>query len=224
MQTTALNPGVSTAQANSDRQTLAGDFDGFLKLLTTQLQHQDPTAPMDADKFTSQLVQFASVEQALATNARLDRLANLTDASARATALGYLGAEVEMNGAVVELDGQGADLRYALEREATDVFVRFYDAAGNLVHVDAGGLKEGQNLFEWNGRLADGSLAPTGSYRIEIDALDVHGRAIPVEFRTKGVVDSVSFDEAGGAVLLVGGVEVPLTSVRSVGKAATPAT
>ena len=47
---------ASTTTVKSSSQSLAANFDNFLKLLTTQLQNQDPMAPMDANAFTSQLV------------------------------------------------------------------------------------------------------------------------------------------------------------------------
>ena len=53
--------GTSAAQAagTSASQQLAGNFDTFLQLLTTQLQNQDPLSPLDTDQFTQQLVEFA---------------------------------------------------------------------------------------------------------------------------------------------------------------------
>ncbi len=47
---------------------LADNFDTFLKLLTTQLQHQDPLDPMDATQFTQQLVQCGQVEHSIEAN------------------------------------------------------------------------------------------------------------------------------------------------------------
>jgi flagellar basal-body rod modification protein FlgD len=37
--------------------------DAFLRLLVTQLQHQDPTQPRDEGEFLSQLAQFSSLEK-----------------------------------------------------------------------------------------------------------------------------------------------------------------
>jgi flagellar basal-body rod modification protein FlgD len=37
--------------------------DAFLRLLVTQLQHQDPTKPQDESQFIAQLAQFSSLEQ-----------------------------------------------------------------------------------------------------------------------------------------------------------------
>ena len=54
-------PIVAESQTISDKNTLAGDFDSFLLLLTTQLQNQDPLSPLEPTEFTGQLVQFASL-------------------------------------------------------------------------------------------------------------------------------------------------------------------
>ena len=64
------------------------DYDAFLRLLTTQLTNQDPTAPMDSTDYVAQLATFAQVEQSIQTNARLD---SLLTASALASAEDVIG-------------------------------------------------------------------------------------------------------------------------------------
>lgn len=66
--------------APSAFSSLTKNFDTFLTLLTTQLRNQDPLDPLDTEKFTSQLVQFASVEQAIKTNQHLETLIALQSA------------------------------------------------------------------------------------------------------------------------------------------------
>src|SRR5947208_12909592 len=66
--TTAL-PAASLSSTTGS--TLAGNFQAFLTLLTTQLRHQNPLDPLDTNQFTQQLVQFAGVEQQLRTNSEL---------------------------------------------------------------------------------------------------------------------------------------------------------
>ena len=60
---TTSTAGTSTSSSSVagavDKQTIAGNFDTFLKLLTTQLQNQNPLDPLDTNQFTQQLVQFA---------------------------------------------------------------------------------------------------------------------------------------------------------------------
>lgn len=63
---------------NSDSSSAAAkasvDYNSFLKLLVTQMQNQDPTQPMDATQYVSQLATFSSVEQSVQMNAKLETL------------------------------------------------------------------------------------------------------------------------------------------------------
>ncbi|MEI6729950.1 MAG: flagellar hook capping FlgD N-terminal domain-containing protein, partial [Pseudomonadota bacterium] len=73
--TTAAAATTSTTAATSrNSTTIAGTFDTFMKLLTTQLQHQDPTSPTDSNQFTQQLVAFAGVQQQTQTNDNLTKI------------------------------------------------------------------------------------------------------------------------------------------------------
>src|ERR1700686_3335504 len=87
---------TSTAQAAGvvGSQQLAGNFDTFLKLLTTQLQNQDPLSPMDSNQFTQELVQFSQVEQQINTNTSLASLIALTKTQSSANAVSYLGKTI----------------------------------------------------------------------------------------------------------------------------------
>ena len=65
----AVNPAAAASSSSgstgavASSSTLAGNFNTFLKLLTTQLQNQNPLSPLDTNQFTQQLVEFAGVEQ-----------------------------------------------------------------------------------------------------------------------------------------------------------------
>jgi flagellar basal-body rod modification protein FlgD len=67
--------------------------DDFLKILLTQLSHQDPTAPMQDKEFIAQMAQFSSLEQMTNMAADFSRMARMlrnTEAS------GALGKSVEI--------------------------------------------------------------------------------------------------------------------------------
>lgn len=59
--------GTSSGGANTDYET-------FVKLLVAQMKNQDPTEPVDATQYISQLASFSAVEQAMQTNNKLDEL------------------------------------------------------------------------------------------------------------------------------------------------------
>src|SRR5262252_2853828 len=91
--TTPLPAGSSTAnQTNAlASQQIAGNFQSFLELLTTQLQNQNPLDPLDTNQFTQQLVEFAGVQEQLNTNDSLSTLISLQQSTASSQALNYVG-------------------------------------------------------------------------------------------------------------------------------------
>lgn len=68
----ALPPAQPAATTKTDPLSR----DAFLSLLVTQLQHQDPTQPMDNSQFIAQLAQFSSLEQLQQANTTLTSIAN----------------------------------------------------------------------------------------------------------------------------------------------------
>ncbi|MCP4646420.1 MAG: hypothetical protein GY852_01625, partial [bacterium] len=71
--------------------------DSFLKLLVTELQHQDPTSPMNDREFISQMAQFSTLEQMSNMNTTIQHL-NRSARSGEAYAL--LGKRVEASNPV----------------------------------------------------------------------------------------------------------------------------
>lgn len=78
LQTAGLPTGPTRAIAAPTTQPPAGissDFETFLRMLTTQLQNQNPLEPIEASDFAVQLATFSGVEQQVRTNELLSRLA-----------------------------------------------------------------------------------------------------------------------------------------------------
>jgi flagellar basal-body rod modification protein FlgD len=207
----------AAASAAANRQIgLADNFDNFLKLLTTQLQSQDPLSPLDATRFTEQLVQFTGVEQAIKTNDVLGQLVALVRADQMARAVGYLGAAVEAEGQTVRLDGDGpATVRYRLDQTAAEVAISIYDEAGRLVGGRQGATSSGVHDVPWDGRDPSGAQLPEGLYRVEVSASDAAGAPVPVSTTIVGTVDGVEM--LGERLMLsVDGVLLPIDSITTV--------
>src|SRR5487761_1937789 len=87
---------------------LSSNFGNFLSLLMTQLQNQDPTSPLDTNQFTSELVQFSSVEQQIQTNTSLTQLIQLTQAGEVMQGSAMTGKQVTVTSSQIPLqNGQG---------------------------------------------------------------------------------------------------------------------
>ncbi|MCC7240598.1 MAG: hypothetical protein IT180_01625 [Acidobacteria bacterium] len=68
--------GDASGQAGAAHTNPLGQ-DVFMKLLLTQLQHQDPTAPQADTEFLAQLAQFSTLEQLQTMNEKLEIIAYL---------------------------------------------------------------------------------------------------------------------------------------------------
>jgi flagellar basal-body rod modification protein FlgD len=209
--------GTGAAAGTSKSQLgLADDFNSFLQLLTTQLQHQDPLAPMDANQFTQQLVQFSAVEQAIKTNDTLGQLLTAVRGEQIGRSVDYLGAEVEAPGETVRLGGTStAQINYQLGQAASSVTISIYNQAGQLVASRQGAGDAGSHSVAWDGRDQSGAPLPAGLYRVDIAATDASGAPAAANTSVHGVVDGVEI--SGDQVLLsVDGVLLPLDSVTSI--------
>lgn len=208
------NSSASSAN-NASRQSIADNFDTFLSLLTTQLKNQNPLDPLDTNQFTSQLVQFTSVEQQLKTNDFLEALLLSNGNASSSQAVGYIGKEVTAVGNKSELiDGQ-AQWNFYLEDAASNVTVTVKDAAGKVVHTHTGALDAGWGKFTWDGVGDDGKTYPDGSYVVSIDARDADGGYIPARTELGGIVKGVDLSGTE-PVLLVGDARINLSMVTSV--------
>lgn len=87
----AIGSPATASTSKASATALAGGFNEFLQLLVTEMQHQDPTKPMDPTQTVSQLASFASVEQAVQTNAKLT---SLLDMSTLSQANSFIGKKV----------------------------------------------------------------------------------------------------------------------------------
>ncbi|WP_407527629.1 flagellar hook assembly protein FlgD [Methylobacterium oryzisoli] len=210
--------GTSKSSTASDAATLAGNFNQFLTLLTTQLRNQNPLDPLDTNQFTQQLVQFASVEQQLKSNDRLDALLAASKASSSASAAGLIGQTVTSSGITAPLAKGAAAWTLNAARAATRATLTISDAKGNAVATQTKALTAGTQTFAWDGRNSTGMLAPDGTYTLKVQAFDATGQTVTVDTKVTGVISSV--DVSGSdPILTIDGKTVPLSSVQAIGSA-----
>jgi flagellar basal-body rod modification protein FlgD len=210
---------ASTAEtltkSESSKQKLAEDLDQFMNLLVTQLKHQDPLDPMDPNEFTSQLVQFASVEQQIQSNVHLEDMLALEQTSLLGTAVGYIGTKVEVSGNKMPLENGEARADYELSERSESTTVSVIDGSGKVVFFTNGETDPGKHSFEWDGSDNFGFPSPEGIYTITVSALDGDGDAVDVDHTITGTVLGVSI-ENGVATLDLGGAEYLVDDVISV--------
>jgi len=96
------------ATASSTSQASLGQED-FLKILTTQLNFQDPLKPLDNQQFMAQMAQFASLEQARELNSNVESLLSIQSAM---QSVGLIGRNVEVTTDGGSVVGEVTSLRF----------------------------------------------------------------------------------------------------------------
>jgi flagellar basal-body rod modification protein FlgD len=213
------NDKTSSAASTSGSVTgVTGDFNTFLKILTTQLQNQDPLAATDPNQFTQELVQFSGIEQQINTNKKLDQLISAANPNGITPLLGYMGQYVEApaNGRM-EVQNGTARFAYNLPAFAQKTTVEILDGKGNTVTSFAGPATAGLNRLNWDGKDASGNAVIDGTYAIKVTATDANGKAIEVsDIRLIGRVTSVQTDADGKATLSVGNTALKDADISAV--------
>jgi flagellar basal-body rod modification protein FlgD len=204
------------ATTNVATQQLAGNFNTFLKLLTTQLQNQDPTSPMDSNQFTQQLVEFSQVEQQINTNQNLQTLINQGQSANGAYAMSYLGRSVTISNGQAALQKGAAAWDYTLGTTAQATTLTVSDSSGRVVYTGAGETTSGAHSFSWDGKDINGNQLPDGTYTLNVGATAQDGSTVSTAVTSTGVVSEVNLS-GGTPTLMIGPMSVPLTAVSDVG-------
>jgi flagellar basal-body rod modification protein FlgD len=219
--TTATLPPATTASANqtnlaAGQSSLNSSFSTFLTLLTTQLQNQDPTSPLDTNAFTQQLVAMTGVQQQLLTNQLLQQIAGSSGGGV-ASAVGLIGKTASATSSTATLASGAANWSYNLPNDAAGATITVSDANGQAVFSTAAtGLTAGDHGFTWNGKDFSGLQRPDGgTYTLSVMAADASGTSIPSTISVTGQVGSVT-QSNGQTLVKIGPTAVPLASITTV--------
>jgi flagellar basal-body rod modification protein FlgD len=219
-ETQAATQAENTANKSSSSATkLSGDFSTFLKILTTQLQNQDPTNAQDTNAFTQQLVEFASVEQQINTNSKLDQLINQSKSSGVTSLLNYVGKYVEVpaDKNLLLQDGS-AQLTYKVNESLTGVQFKVTDSTGVTIASFNGPFTRGEQFSVWDGKLANGQKLSDGAYKLSATGTKADGTTVDLSnsIRLVGRVDSIKSNTDGTTTLGLGKLSVKESNILAV--------
>jgi flagellar basal-body rod modification protein FlgD len=204
----------TTTSSSGSNATLAGNFQTFLTLLTTQLQNQSPLDPLDTNQFTQQLVQFAQVEQQLRQNEQLAAMLELQKSAQATQALNYVGFNAAVDGSTAKLSSGLASWMMNSPKPVT-ANVTIANAAGQTAYSGTFSLNAGDNNFVWDGKGNDGVQWPDGDYTITITAKDASGQTTAVSTEVVGIVDSVDLTQSP-PLLSIGGTNYTLDKIKRI--------
>jgi flagellar basal-body rod modification protein FlgD len=204
----------SASTTGVDKSMIAGNFQTFLTLLTTQLKNQNPLDPLDTNQFTQQLVQFAQVEQQLKQNDQLATLVSIEKTASATTALAYVGQTVAFDGQTATLANNKASWTLQVPA-AANVTVTVKSATGQTVYTGTYGMDAGTQTFVWDGVDNAGTKWPDGTYTMSATAKDANGQSVAIASEVEGIVDSVDLTK-NPPLLSVGGQTFTLDKIKRV--------
>jgi flagellar basal-body rod modification protein FlgD len=210
--TTGTSAAATSALAT---QQIAGNFQSFLMLLTTQLQNQNPLSPLDTNQFTQQLVEFAGVQQQLNTNDSLATLVSLQQTAQSTQALGFVGKTAVVSGNTAALTNSSATWEVNIP-SASDVTISIANSSGQTVFTGTFAAAAGNNQpFTWNGQGNDGTQWPDGNYTMTATAKDSSNNTVAVSTEVQGVVSSVDLTQSP-PLLTIGSQTFTVNQIKNI--------
>jgi flagellar basal-body rod modification protein FlgD len=214
---------VQTATLTDTVQQEELGRDAFLKLLTVQLQNQDPMEPVKNEDFVAQLSQFSSLEQLTSINQAVsgktetEALGGVMQAVESNTAISLMGKTVEIPTETLTYTGQGAvEIGYHLGGDANRVDIEIFDADGNLARTLVDNTpSEGNSTLVWDGTNDTGQSLSAGEYYFVPKAVNGEGNGVTIQAQLQGKVTGVRY-EGGKPILILDGGEAPLSGVARI--------
>jgi flagellar basal-body rod modification protein FlgD len=190
--------------------------DDFMTLLLVELQHQDPTEPMDSEKILTQTSQLAALESAENTNTALEELAASLGSSQQFSTISAIGKTADLGSNAVGHDkGSTTSFEVYFPDNIASGNIEILDADGNIVNTIP--LEENPSdvyQFDWDGTLSNGADADSGVYYVTASYTNQSGDAKTTRMGAYPI-ESVRFDN-GSTLVKVGSNYVPLENVKEV--------
>ncbi|MBU9697833.1 flagellar hook assembly protein FlgD [Rhodobacteraceae bacterium HSP-20] len=203
---------AATRSPAAAKPALTSDFNTFLRMLTTQMQNQDPLNPIESADYAVQLATFSGVEQQVKANTLLSQMSAQFNLLGMAQLSGWVGQEAQSS-APVHFDRTPVTLTLPSVPGADRAVLVIRDAAGNLVAREdvppAGGP------YQWLGADPSGSPLPQGLYDLTLEG-EQDGTVIataPVSHYAR--IEEARRSDGNLMLILRGGVQVPADRITA---------
>lgn len=164
--TTGSTSDTSGTGSAAGGATLGGT--NFLTLMLAQLKNQDPTSPVDSNQFLSQLAALSQVQGITQLNTSFAALSSSLTSSQALQASSLLGHQALVSSSTATLAASGTVTgAISVPQTTSQAVLNISDSSGALVRqINLGAQATGMANFSWDGKQADGSQAPAGTYTL----------------------------------------------------------
>lgn len=212
---TALQQNTGSSKSNPDN--VMGQAD-FLMLLTTQLQNQDPSKPMDPTSFVTDLTQMSQLEATTTMNQSILTMATSFQNMQTMQGASLIGKNVQVTGEdFSHSQGQNSQFRLNTDIPLSDVKVVISDANGIVKEISVSSLQSGEKVIDWDGLDDVGANRSSGIYSLTAYGTDADGELKSVDTVVASRVNSVGIGSDGNMTLtLATGERVAMDTVREI--------
>ena len=209
---------ASATTANTSGSTTLGQAD-FLKLMTAQMNNQDPFNPVDNTQMVAQMAQFSQLSGITEMSGTLKAISDKLGATSATDAMSYVGKTVLTEGSTAYgRSGGGIAGGVELDAAASDLNVTITDASGLVLKtMSLGAQAAGTTTFDWDGKTDAGADAGAGPFTVTALAQNA-GKTVASRALVWAPVQSVSIPSTGPAQLTLPGIgTIATTAVRQIG-------
>lgn len=191
----------------------------FLRLLTTQLQNQDPSKPMDPTSFVTDLTQMNQLEATTRMNESIMAMTKSFQGMQTMQAATMIGKNVQVDGEdFSHTSGSASQFRLTPEEPLEDATLVISSNNGMVREISLGSLGVGEEVVSWDGLDDQGNEMPSGVYSLTAYGTSAEGDLESINSVVASQVSSVSINDDGSMTLtLATGERVSMDSVREIG-------
>ncbi len=212
---TATTPTTPTPAAQP--AAISSDFTTFLKMLTTQMQNQDPLNPIDSADYAVQLATFSGVEQSVKTNQLLESLGQQFGLLGMAQMAGWVGQEARAD-APVWMDGDPVTLAPNPAAAADRAVLVVKNASGDVVGRED--VPVSTDPYIWHGKGITGADLPDGKYTLSLESYQGDDLLVTTPMESYAKIMEARGTPSGTVLILEGGIEVPANKITALRSAA----
>ena len=207
---TGITPPAPTLSAGNSDRKISSDFETFLKMLTAQMQNQDPLNPIDSTDYATQLATFSGVEQQVKTNDLLSALGQQLGTMGLSQLAGWVGMEARV-AAPVFFDGQPITLYPKVATTADTATLVVTNHSGQEVSRQE--IARDGAAIDWAGTGDNGQPMPPGIYNFSVESHGNGGLISTKAAESYARVTEAKYSDGKMIVVLAGGIEVPTDGI-----------
>ncbi len=208
------DPTAAPVQSTNNGTSAADLSKNFLKMLTVQLQNQDPMNPMDNAAMTSQLAALNQVDGINKLNTSVSALVAQMQSANFMNLSSSVGKTALAEGSKVYFSGHAVSMAAKLDAPAASLKAVIRDSENQVVNqFDFGPTPAGMTDFIWDGGNDAGTQVASGSYTLELIATDEQGKTTAPASYVGALVASIGQEGADMKVGLSDGRNILTTDI-----------